>query len=175
MKQRQRLILEAMLNIGRWASTQEIAMRVGLNTNGVSQSLSALSGEYLVTEKRKKNDYWKIIAGKNVPPLSKPLWEKLNARRVELIKKDTSKGLPDPERLELADLQKTARRMIERKCSLKPINRQLKKLEQTLKSLPSETMVADGGGPAINGSWQPMDGGGVYFEENIQSDGDPSR
>ena len=34
----------------------------------------------------------------------------------------------------------------------------------------TETLLRDGGGMPIKGSWQPMDGGGVCFEEEIEPD-----
>lgn len=42
LKQRQRNILQALRDLGGTATTREIASRVGLHVNGVSQSLGAL-------------------------------------------------------------------------------------------------------------------------------------
>lgn len=47
MKSRQKLILKALQLLGGTATTREIADAANLNTNGVSQSLGALSPEYV--------------------------------------------------------------------------------------------------------------------------------
>jgi DNA-binding IclR family transcriptional regulator len=48
-KKRQLAILRALAGLGGKATTQEIAQKTNLNTNGVSQSLGALPDSY-VTE-----------------------------------------------------------------------------------------------------------------------------
>lgn len=130
LKQRQRLILEALVNCGRPATTREVAQKAKLNVNGVSQTLGSLV-EYVTYISSDKGSRWKLISRK-LPPISKPLWNKLNSRRIELIGKKVEGVLSQEETLELQDLQKTADRIIDAVDSLKPALRRLKRLQRRL-------------------------------------------
>jgi hypothetical protein len=44
LKKRQKLILAALVELGGEATTRQIAKKVNLHVNGVSQSLSAIKG-----------------------------------------------------------------------------------------------------------------------------------
>jgi hypothetical protein len=48
LKRRQKDILRALRELGGEASTEEISDKTGLNVNGVSQSLGALSSSYVI-------------------------------------------------------------------------------------------------------------------------------
>lgn len=46
LKKRQKLILAALEELGGEATTRQIAEKVNLNVNGVSQSLGAMTAQY---------------------------------------------------------------------------------------------------------------------------------
>jgi hypothetical protein len=110
LKQRQRLILEALLNNDRQGTTAEAAAKTKLNVNGVSQSLGAMEGEYVEMGPlvRGGKQTWKLI--KDPPSLTKQLRRKLNLRRAQLIGKKAANSITDEELIELEDLRKTVNR-----------------------------------------------------------------
>ena len=57
LKKRQRDILAALSQLGGRATTRQIAEKVGLHVNGVSQSLGVLS-EYVSVVEGKGGDTW---------------------------------------------------------------------------------------------------------------------
>ena len=64
LKKRQRIILDALANLGGEATTRQIADKTGLNANGVSQSLGAMHKyvEYLGGNRwRLKSDEYKQL------------------------------------------------------------------------------------------------------------------
>lgn len=113
MKQRQRLILEALLNCGGSATTGAIAKKAKLHPNGVSQSLGVLTGFVTSTFGAKRETIWKLKSRK-LPQLSLGLWTKLNTRRIDLIDMKAGGYISEEEAAELADLEKTADRVRDR-------------------------------------------------------------
>ncbi|MDP2705540.1 MAG: winged helix-turn-helix transcriptional regulator [Patescibacteria group bacterium] len=62
LKKRQKNILTALKELGGEASTREIAEKVSLNVNGVSQSLGAL-GKYVVGLGGRGGEMrWKLVS-----------------------------------------------------------------------------------------------------------------
>lgn len=59
LKKRQKLILAALVKLGGEATTRQIAERVSLNVNGVSQSLGAIS-QVICLDGRGGETKWKI-------------------------------------------------------------------------------------------------------------------
>lgn len=128
LKPRQRLILEALLNLGKKATTTQIAEKTKLHVNGVTQSLGALT-EFVKMGKPAKGgeQKWRLI--KEPPPLTQSLWNQLNKRRIELIYKRSKTRLTGSEHAEYIDLQETADRYVEAICPLKPVLRVLKRMQ----------------------------------------------
>lgn len=62
LKPRQRRILESLDQLGGQANTKQIAEKVGLSTNGVSQSLGALAPIYVtMVGSEGQQPVWKLV------------------------------------------------------------------------------------------------------------------
>ena len=65
LKRRQREILATLTHLGGVASTRQIAERLTLSVNGVSQSLGALEGRYVTSLGGHAGDIaWKLLPGR---------------------------------------------------------------------------------------------------------------
>jgi hypothetical protein len=61
LKKRQLLILDALTDLGEKATTRNIAEKTGLNVNGVSQSLGALSDFVKMNGGKGGDSEWEMI------------------------------------------------------------------------------------------------------------------
>ena len=61
LKKRQKIILVALTELGGEATTQQIAEKVNLHVNGVSQSLGALTEHVACLGSRAGETRWKLI------------------------------------------------------------------------------------------------------------------
>ena len=62
LKSRQQNILQALSELGSEATTRQIAIKLNLSVNGVSQSLGAMSDEYVQRVGGRRGDTrWKLV------------------------------------------------------------------------------------------------------------------
>ena len=126
------MILEALISLKKLGATADIASKAKLNVNGVARSLRALM-EFVRPGPAAGGgkQTWKLV--RDPPRLTKPLWSKLNSRRVFLIGREVDKTITPDEQAELNDLQETASRYVDRDSSLEPAIRRLKRLQTKFK------------------------------------------
>lgn len=58
---RKQRVLDALKELGGTATTRQVAEKCGLNVNGVSQTLSSISGTYLTGEGEAGDRVWALV------------------------------------------------------------------------------------------------------------------